>query len=47
MAFEALKLLQEKCGVDPDGDELTYSIVEGIVNHAMFMIINNMLHLNK
>ena len=32
-------------GVDPDSDELTYSIVEGIGNHTMFMIMNNMLHL--
>ena len=34
-------------GIDPDGDNdnLTFSIVEGLDDHDMFMIINNMLHL--
>ena len=34
-------------GIDPDGDnvDLIFSIVEGLGDHDMFMIINNMLHL--
>ena len=31
-------------GIDPENDFLTYSVVEGLGDAQMFMIMNNILH---